>query len=100
MSIQVNIGEAKTRLSELVAASLRGEQVVLSKAGEPIAEIIPIEAARARAEAAAKAERKAKMKAWIGSGKGKLGPNAGDAILEPAYTDGELDEFEAKLDWS
>jgi prevent-host-death family protein len=43
MTIHVNIGEAKTRLSELLAASLRGEEVVLQKAGVPQARIVPIE---------------------------------------------------------
>ena len=35
MTIHVNIGEAKTRLSELVAAARRGEEVVVNKAGVP-----------------------------------------------------------------
>lgn len=41
MTIHVNIGEAKTRLSELVAAALRGEKVVLQKAGRPVARLVP-----------------------------------------------------------
>jgi len=45
MTIHVNIGEAKTRLSELVAAALRGEEVVLNKAGVPQARIAPLESA-------------------------------------------------------
>jgi antitoxin (DNA-binding transcriptional repressor) of toxin-antitoxin stability system len=35
MTINVNIGEAKTRLSELVTLALAGEEVVLQKAGVP-----------------------------------------------------------------
>ena len=35
MATHVNIGEAKTRLSELVAAAVGGEEVVLDKAGIP-----------------------------------------------------------------
>ncbi|MBW8783991.1 MAG: type II toxin-antitoxin system prevent-host-death family antitoxin [Novosphingobium sp.] len=42
MSIHVNIGEAKTRLSELVAAALRGEDVVLQKAGEPKVRLVAL----------------------------------------------------------
>jgi prevent-host-death family protein len=42
MTIQVNIGEAKTRLSELVAAAMRGESVVVSKAGEPQVMLTPV----------------------------------------------------------
>lgn len=51
MTIRVNIGEAKTRLSELVAAAVRGEDVVLAKAGEPqvrLVRVIDMEAERVR----------------------------------------------------
>ena len=41
MTIHVNIGEAKTRLSELLNAMKRGEQVVIMRAGEPEAELVP-----------------------------------------------------------
>jgi prevent-host-death family protein len=94
MGIHVNIGEAKTRLSELVAASLRGEEVILSKAGKPVAKILALESAIADEKERAKAERSAKLKAWIGSGKGKLGPNAGNLFLEPTFTDEEMDALE------
>lgn len=40
MTIHVNIGEAKTRLSALVAAVERGEEVVLQRAGDPKARIV------------------------------------------------------------
>ena len=52
MSIHVNIGEAKTRLSELVAAALAGEDVILQKAGVPKLMLVPIE----EADAAKRAE--------------------------------------------
>jgi prevent-host-death family protein len=93
MTMHVNIGEAKTRLSELVAASLRGEEVILAKAGKPVARILALEGALADAKERERAERAAKMKAAYGSGKAKLGPNAGDLFLEPTYTDEELDSF-------
>lgn len=93
MGIHVNIGEAKNRLSELVAASLRGEEVILSKAGKPVARITALDDALADAKAQEIAERAAKMKAYIGSLKGKLGPNASTLILEPEYTDEEIDNF-------
>lgn len=55
MTIHVNIGEAKTRLSQLVAAALRGEEVVLQKAGQPQVRLVPVEdAGRAEREAIAK----------------------------------------------
>ena len=45
MTIHVNIGEAKTRLSELLNAMKRGEQIVIMRAGEPEAELVPARAA-------------------------------------------------------
>jgi prevent-host-death family protein len=62
MTIQVNIAEAKARLSELVAASLNGEEVVLSRAGVPQARIVPL----VEAEAAMIEARIAKRKAAFG----------------------------------
>ena len=47
MTIHVNIGEAKTRLSELLNAMKRGEQVVIMRAGEPEAELVPARATQA-----------------------------------------------------
>ena len=57
MTIHVNIGEAKTRLSQLVAAALRGEDVVLQKAGQPQVRLVPVEDA-GRTEREAIAERR------------------------------------------
>lgn len=55
MTIHVNIGEAKTRLSQLVAAALRGEEVVLQKAGQPQVRLVPVgDASRAEREAIAR----------------------------------------------
>lgn len=42
MTIHVNIGDAKTRLSELVAAAVRGEDIVLAKSGAPQVRLVPI----------------------------------------------------------
>lgn len=57
MATHVNIGEAKTRLSELVAAAVRGEEVVLDRAGAPQVRLVPVEE-RTQAERAARAERR------------------------------------------
>jgi prevent-host-death family protein len=62
MSIHVNIGEAKTRLSELVAAAVRGEDVVLDKAGMPQVKLVPV----AGAEQARREEIAARRKAAFG----------------------------------
>jgi len=40
----VNIHEAKTQLSRLVARVARGESFIIAKAGKPLARVIPIEA--------------------------------------------------------
>lgn len=40
---QVNMLEAKTALSELVAA-LRGEEVVIARANKPVVRLVPVEA--------------------------------------------------------
>ena len=42
MTIHVNIGEAKTRFSELVAAVLRGEEVIVQRAGVPALRLVPL----------------------------------------------------------
>ena len=42
MTINVNIGEAKTRLSELVTRALEGEEVILQKAGRPVLKLMPL----------------------------------------------------------
>jgi prevent-host-death family protein len=46
MTIHVNIAEAKAKLSKLIAASLRGEEVVIDRDGTPQVKLIPIPEAR------------------------------------------------------
>ena len=43
--MQVNIYEAKTRLSELVEQAHCGETIVIAKAGRPLAKLVPLDAA-------------------------------------------------------
>lgn len=38
----VNIHEAKTRLSKLVARAERGERIVIARGGKPVAELGPV----------------------------------------------------------
>ncbi len=40
--VQVNLLEAKTKLSQLVDAAERGEEVVLARNGVPVAQIVPM----------------------------------------------------------
>ncbi len=42
--MQVNIYEAKTRLSELVEQARRGQTVVIAKHGTPLARLVPLDA--------------------------------------------------------
>jgi prevent-host-death family protein len=89
MTIHVNIGEAKTRLSELVAAALRGEDVVVQRDGRPKVRLVPVR----EAEELEKAARAAKRAAAIGFAREKyahLPPEAFD--VPPSMTDAELDE--------
>ncbi len=41
MTITVNIHEAKTHLSRLIERVAAGEDVVISKAGTPVADLVP-----------------------------------------------------------
>ncbi len=44
----VNIHEAKTRLSKLVERAEAGEEVVIARAGKPVAKLVPLAKARGR----------------------------------------------------
>jgi prevent-host-death family protein len=96
MTIHVNIGEAKTRLSELVAAALRGEEVVLDKAGAPQVKLVPIaQAEKARREAIA-ARRKAAFGMFADKYRHLHGTDALD--IPPSMTDEEAEErFQRKF---
>ena len=41
--MEVNIHEAKTHLSRLLARAIEGEEVVISKAGKPLARLVPFQ---------------------------------------------------------
>jgi prevent-host-death family protein len=45
MPIQMNIADAKAKLSALVEAAERGEEVILARGGKPVARIAPLDAA-------------------------------------------------------
>ena len=46
MGKPVNIYEAKTRLSELVDRVEEGEEIIIAKAGRPVARLVPLRTAR------------------------------------------------------
>jgi prevent-host-death family protein len=41
--IEVNVHEAKTQLSRLLARVAAGEEVIIARSGEPVARLVPIE---------------------------------------------------------
>ncbi|MDO8705796.1 MAG: type II toxin-antitoxin system prevent-host-death family antitoxin [Sulfuricaulis sp.] len=45
---KINIHNAKTNLSRLIEKAAKGEEVVISRAGEPVARLVPIKTAAAR----------------------------------------------------
>lgn len=46
--VEVNVHEAKTHLSRLLARVSAGEEVLISRAGKPVAKLVPVERAPAR----------------------------------------------------
>lgn len=89
MTIHVNVGEAKTRLSELLAAAARGEEVVVNKAGVPYATLV----ARPEAKALEREAIAAKRKASLGFLKEKYAHLPDSAFdIPPAMTDEEYEE--------
>ena len=42
MPVQVNIHEAKTHLSKLLARVREGEEIIIAKAGFPVARLVPV----------------------------------------------------------
>jgi prevent-host-death family protein len=89
MTIHVNIGEAKTRFSELLAAAVRGEEVVVNKAGVPMATIVPRPEALALEREAIAAKRVANL-GFAREKYAHLPPEAFD--VPPSMTDEELEE--------
>lgn len=42
MPVQVNIHEAKTKLSKLLTRVKEGEEIIIAKAGKPVARLVPV----------------------------------------------------------
>ena len=42
----LNLYDAKTRLSQLVERAARGEEIIIAKAGKPLAKLVPLAARR------------------------------------------------------
>jgi len=48
MATNFNVAEAKAKLSELLDRALTGEEIVIARAGKPLARLVPVEGARMR----------------------------------------------------
>lgn len=90
MTAHFNIGEAKAQLSRLVDAALRGEDIVLDKAGQPKVRLVPVpEAVEIDREARA-AKRRAAFGFLADKYKHLHGTDALD--IPPSMTDEEYEE--------
>ena len=67
MAIHVNIGEAKTRLSQLIAAALKGEEVVVDKDGKPQVRLVAVQEATEAERERIIAKRRAFVGRWAGA---------------------------------
>ena len=74
---QVNLYEAKTNLSKLIDAALRGEEVVIARGSDPVVRLVPLK------------DSKGMRQPGSLRGKFRLGPEFFDAL--PAE---ELDRWE------
>ena len=41
MSVQVNIYEAKSKLSKLINQAIAGEEIIIARSGKPVAKLVP-----------------------------------------------------------
>jgi prevent-host-death family protein len=46
--VEVNVHEAKTHLSRLLARVAKGEEVVIARAGKPVARLVPLAGPKGR----------------------------------------------------
>lgn len=83
MAKPINIYEAKTRLSELVNRASGGEEIIIAKAGRPVARLMPLEPV--------KVDRRPGR--W--KGKGWISPDFDDPLPEDMLRafEGEDDEI-------
>lgn len=84
MTRTVNIYEAKTHFSRLVEAAEGGEEIIIARNGKPCVRLVPIS--------------RQPQKIELGFLRGMVpSEDIGDNLIQPLYTDEELDRFEADL---
>jgi antitoxin (DNA-binding transcriptional repressor) of toxin-antitoxin stability system len=86
MTIHVNIGAAKTQLSKLIRAALRGEEVVLDRDGKPQVRLVPVPEAKGAERERLAAKRRAFFGSWAKAFEGY------DTDIGPSMTDEEVEE--------
>ena len=82
VTVQVNIYEAKTRLSQLLDQAVAGDEVVIARNGRPLARLVPISAASPHRQRGA----------W--KGRGRIAPDFDETpedIIDLFYGDGTVD---------
>ncbi len=52
MTAQINVAEAKAKLSELLDRALAGEEIVIARAGQPLVRLVPVEELKPREKGA------------------------------------------------
>ena len=86
MTKHFNIGEAKTKLSQLIAAVRRGEDVVIDHDGKPQVRLVLVEEALADERARLAAKRRDFFGSWAEAFEGY------DKDIGPSMTDAEVEE--------
>jgi prevent-host-death family protein len=52
MTSQINVAEAKAKLSELLDRAVAGEEIVIARAGKPLVRLVPVEGLKPRQKGA------------------------------------------------
>lgn len=71
--MQISLTDAKAKLTDLVRRAEAGDEVILTRHGQPAVRLVPI------ARKPSVAEREALLDALHGAGKGDFGPDAAHA---------------------
>ena len=68
--MQISVSEAKGKLTDLVRRAKSGDDVVLTRHGQPEVRLVPV------ARVPTREKKRALLEALRGSGKGEFGPDA------------------------
>ncbi len=86
MTLHFNIGEAKAKLSQLIAAARRGEDVVIDHDGKPQVRLVLVEEASAAERERLAVKRRSAFGMWAKEFEGWQGTDIG-----PSMTDDEVE---------